>query len=182
MPAWMHLPFHKKTKNRTTAHVPVPVHIPSAQTGVSIPPPSAVWLFPPLPICTKSGTPCQYQDGSENPCHNGFPPPSYTVRIRRPSGSLCRPMSRICERIRSSPPICRRCKTSKTLPACMVPRIDTPHRAQSATAAKSSGSPSSSTAMICGDMERSSIWIPCSFGQLSSTSVRGPRSFCGIPR
>ena len=32
MPAWMHLPFHKKTKNRTTAHVPVPVHIPSAQT------------------------------------------------------------------------------------------------------------------------------------------------------
>ena len=27
-----------------------------------------------------------------------------------------------------------------------------------------------------------SVLIPCSFGQLSSTSVRGPRSFCGIPR
>lgn len=104
------------------------------------------------------------------------------LKVNATKTKVVRPMSRICERIRSSPPICRRCKTSKTLPACMVPRIDTPHRAQSATAAKSSGSPSSSTAMICGDMERSSIWIPCSFGQLSSTSVRGPRSFCGIPR
>ena len=180
MPAWMHLPFHKKTKNRTTARVPVPVHIPSAQTGVSIPPPSAVWLFPPLPICTK----IRHTLPVSGRFRKSLPQwiPSYTVRIRRPSGFLCRPMSRICERIRSNPPICRRCKTSKTLPACMVPRIDTPHRAQSATAAKSSGSPSSSTAMICGDMERSSIWIPCSFGQLSSTSVRGPRSFCGIPR
>ena len=78
--------------------------------------------------------------------------------------------------------ILKKYTAKNSLPACMVPRIDTPHRAQSATAAKSSGSPSSSTAMICGDMERSSIWIPCSFGQLSSTSVRGPRSFCGIPR